>query len=90
MFGLIAALVAEIVGRESRIKLGLRQIINENSGPVRFVTEATRMFATYKVVALYQNGRREQVMHGLPRDCIAEAARLNDLIGREDSEGTKT
>ena len=51
--------------------------------PDRYATEPTGMFASDKVVAIYPDGRRVQIFHGLPDVCRRKAERFNEALGRK-------
>ena len=53
---------------------------------MRYEAWPTRMFGTYIIWAIYEDGSRRQVGHGTPAYCIAEAARRNCLIEEPGSK----
>jgi hypothetical protein len=53
---------------------------NDRRIPVHYEARPTRMFGAYTIWVTYDDGSAAQLGHGTPQYCLAEAARLNEML----------
>jgi len=58
-------------------------MVRELPAPVGYEARPTRMFGTYTLWVTYADGSQAQLDHGTPQHCLAEAARLNEVLAAQ-------